>query len=201
MPDDPRERLRRTFAAIDEANAGDPNRIEVRGRMRPREIAHAKLACEWVRTLEANPSDALLLAARAHHLRRWQIPRKDHPAGRSGYLRWRKALQAFHAEEAAAILRRMGWNEDTVTRVGDLIRKRNPGRDPEAQTFEDALCLIFLETQLSAFIDSQPEERAENVLRKTIRKMSPPARRLALELPLPSAARAVIRSVEEASGD
>ena len=42
--------------------------------------------------------------ARAHHLRRWAIPRTDHPAGRAGYHRWRKALQALHADEAAAIL-------------------------------------------------------------------------------------------------
>ncbi len=201
MEDESRARLERTFAAIDEANAGDPNRIEVRGRTGPREVAHANLACEWVRTLEANPSDALLLAARAHHLRRWEIPRSDHPAGRSGYLRWRKALQAFHAQEAAAILRRAGWDEDIVARVGDLIRKRNLGRDPEVQVFEDALCLTFLETQLVAFVDSRPEDRAEDVLRKTIRKMSPKARRLALELPLPPTARELIRSAQAPSRD
>lgn len=200
MEHDASERLRRTFAAIDEANRGDPNRIDVRGRMCPRELAHASLACDRVRALEANPSDALLLAARAHHLRRWKIPRRDYPEGRSGYLRWRKALQAFHAEEAGAILRREGWDEATIERVGAIIRKRNAGRDPEVQVFEDALCLTFLETQLAAFVDSQPEERAESVLRKTVRKMSPRARRMALGLPLPPAAREIVRSESSAIG-
>ena len=34
-------------------------------------------------------TEAQVLAARAHHLRRWVVPRTSYPEGRAGYLRWR----------------------------------------------------------------------------------------------------------------
>jgi len=53
------ERLQRALAAIDAANADDPNTIVVRGERQPKEQAHAELAVEWVRRLVDEPSDAL----------------------------------------------------------------------------------------------------------------------------------------------
>ena len=69
------DRLSRAIVAIDAANADDPNRVVVRGRERPKELVHAELVSEWVGRLSPAPSEALLLAARAHHVRRWAIPR------------------------------------------------------------------------------------------------------------------------------
>ena len=83
------DRLARVIAAIDAANADDPETIEVRGEVRPKEQAHAEMMTEWVRRLDPGAVDAQLIAARAHHLRRWSIPRGSYPDGRSGYLRWR----------------------------------------------------------------------------------------------------------------
>ena len=59
-------RLANAFSAIDAANADDPNTLEVRGEERPKEQAHAELACAWVAQLVSQPSDVLLVAARAH---------------------------------------------------------------------------------------------------------------------------------------
>ena len=59
------------------------------------------------------------------------------------------------------ILRGVGYDDDTIARVQDLVRKRGLGKDPEVQTLEDALCLVFLETQfddLAARLD--PEKLA-----------------------------------------
>ena len=92
------------LAAIDAANADDPNTIEVRGEVRPKEQAHAELMTEWLERLDPEATDAQHLAARAHHLRRWSRPRSDYPEGRAGYLRWRTALKKQHAEEVASIL-------------------------------------------------------------------------------------------------
>ena len=62
--------------------------IVVRGAVRPKELAHAELATEWAwRLREASgtpPSEALLLAARAHHIERWTVPRASYPATSSG---------------------------------------------------------------------------------------------------------------------
>ena len=64
------ERLRRALEAIDAANAGDPNRIRVRGVERPKEQAHAELVTGWIERLAPKASEALRLAGRAHHVRR-----------------------------------------------------------------------------------------------------------------------------------
>jgi len=169
------QRLRRALAAIDAANADDPNRLVVRGERRPKELAHAQLVSEWIERLRPDASEALRLAARAHHLRRWSIPRSDYPQGRRGYLSWRRALQRLHAQELGAILRAEGYDDATLRRAQDLVQKKDLGRDEEVQALEDALCLVFFETQLDEIAARLPEPRLLDVLRKTLRKMSPQA--------------------------
>jgi hypothetical protein len=178
------ERFERAIAAIDAANADDPNELEVRGVRRPKELAHAELMTEWVRRLDPEASEAQLLAARAHHLRRWTLPRSSHPAGRAGYLRWRTALKAQHAEEVAAILVDAGYDDGTVAAVGSIVRKEGLGTDPRVQVHEDALCLVFLETQLAATADQLGDDRIVEVIRKTAAKMSDRALAHVAEIPL-----------------
>jgi hypothetical protein len=191
------DRLGRALAAIDAVNAEDPNRIDVRGESRPKELAHAELVSEWVIALDPNASEALLLAARAHHIRRWAIPRSDHPLGRTGYHAWRRALQALHADEAGRILQRVGYSENTIGRVQDLVRKRGLGRDPEVQVLEDALCLVFLETQFAALAGRLDDEKSLDVTRKTLAKMSPAAIQRAGEIELGEAERVLLARASE----
>ena len=89
---------------------------------------------------------ALLLR---HHYRRWTVPRASAPAGRAGYLRWRTSLQEQHARELGEILGSVGYDDETVTRVQAIVRKVGLAHDAEVQALEDALCLVFLETQLA----------------------------------------------------
>jgi len=178
------DRLQHALDAIDAANGDDPNRIAVRGTQRPKELAHAELATDWVRRLDPDPSEALLLATRAHHLRRWTIARSSQPTGRVGYLRWRKALQEQHASDVAAILEEVGYDETTIVRVQDLVRKRGLGHDPDVQVLEDALCLVFVETQLRDLTGRVEPEKMTEILEKTAKKMSERALELALDLEL-----------------
>jgi hypothetical protein len=186
------ERLRRALVAIDAANAGDPQRISVRGDVRPKELAHAELVSEWVERLRPDASEALRLAARAHHVRRWEIPRVRYPEGRSGYLRWRMALGAHHAKVVGEILAGEGYGEPTIARVQEIVRKWNLGRDEEVQVLEDALCLVFLETQFHDLTRRLEPDKLLEVTRKTLRKMSPRAVELTAELPLDPQDRAYI---------
>jgi hypothetical protein len=192
------ERFTRALAAIDAANAEDPNRIVARGEERPKELAHAEMVSEWVEKLHPSPSEALRLAARAHHIKRWSIPRSDYPAGLPGYNRWRRALQGFHAKEVAQILEALHYDDATVARVGDLVRKKGLGRDAEVQALEDAMCLVFVETQFHDLAARFPEEKAIDVTRKTLRKMSAAAIAEAVALSLdPADARLLERAAEE----
>src|SRR5205085_2175023 len=108
------ELLHRALEAIDAANAQDPTVVTVRDRTGPKEIVHAELVTGWVRQLVARPDDALLLAARGHHFRRWTSPRASAPAGRAGYLRWRKALHEQHARELGAVLAEVGYDPPAI---------------------------------------------------------------------------------------
>lgn len=71
------------------------------------------------------------------------------------------------------ILRGCGYDDVEIDRVQQIVRKEGLGRDPQVQTHEDALCLVFLETQLGAVADQLGDDKTIDVLRKSIRKMSP----------------------------
>jgi hypothetical protein len=185
-------RLARALAAIDAANAGDPHTLVVRGERRGKELAHAELVSEWVLALCPDASEALRLAARAHHVRRWEIPRGDFPQGRAGYHRWRRALHAHHAEVLGAILADAGYDADTVARARAIVAKQDLGRDPEVQVLEDAVCLVFLETQLRDIAGRLSEPKLEVVMRKVLAKMSAAAVARARQLPLDAESRALL---------
>jgi hypothetical protein len=191
------ERFERAIAAIDAVNAKDPNRIELRGEEGPKELLHAKRVGDWILQLRPAASEALRLAARAHHIERWSIERTGYPDGREGYLRWRKALQDHHAEVAARLLEELGYERDTVERVRSIIRKQGRQRDEEVQAFEDALCLVFLETQLGDLASRLTEEKTVDVLRKTLRLMSDAGCREALAMELASGQRQLLERALE----
>jgi Domain of unknown function (DUF4202) len=177
-----KDRLARALDAIDAANADDPHTIMIDGVSRPKELAHAELMTRWVRTLDPDCTDEQLLAARAHHLRRWTIPRDSFPDGRAGYLRWRTALKRQHADDVGEILRGAGYDGDVVARVQAIVSKQGLGRDPAVQVHEDALCLVFLETQLDELAGKLGDDKTIDVLQKTAKKMSPAGLQAALGL-------------------
>jgi hypothetical protein len=182
----------RAILDIDAANGDDPHTIVVRGEERPKELAHAELMTEWVNRLDPEADEAQLLAARAHHLRRWTLPRDEYPEGRAGYLRWRTALRKQHAAEVADLLREVGYDDATIERVRAIVNKEGLGTDPAVQVHEDALCLVFLETQLAATVDRLGDDKMVDVIAKTAAKMSPAALALVGELPLRDEDRALI---------
>lgn len=178
------DRFAAAVAAIDEANAHDPNRVTVGGRARAKELVHAEVVERWVRHLDPEAGELQLLAARAHHLRRWVVPRSDYPEGRAGYLRWRRDHKTRQAAEVSAILTEHGYRPDEVAVVADLVAKRNLGTDPLVQIHEDALCLAFLELQFAEVAAQLGDDRTVDVLRKTIAKMSRAGIEAASGLPL-----------------
>jgi uncharacterized protein DUF4202 len=185
MPEPVSDRLAAALAAVDAANADDPATLVVGGVERPKELTHAEMMTRWVRSLDPACRDEQLIAARAHHLRRWAIPRDSYPKDRAGYLRWRTALQRQHAEDVGRIMRDAGYGDESIERVQAIVRKRGLGRDPAVQVHEDALCLVFLETQFDELTSSlDDDEKMVEILRKTAAKMSPAGLEAARQLPL-----------------
>ena len=166
------DRFREAVTAIDAANADDPEVLVVDGVERPKEQCHAEMACHWVLELDPDATDEQLLAARAHHLRRWELPRSSYPEGRTGYLRWRTEQKKRHAALVGELLAAAGYDDDSIARVGSIIRKERLRTDPAVQTHEDALCLTFLDTQFGPVADQLGDDKMVDVLRKTMAKMS-----------------------------
>lgn len=175
-------RFHRAIASFDRENARDPNQIVDGGIPRPHELVAAERVARWVDRLAPDASEALRLAARCQHLRRWEVPRATYPEGRIGYLEWRKALARFHAERASEILRAEGYDEAMVERVSRINQKKALKQDADVQTMEDALCLAFLEHEIDAFAAKHEPDKVIDILRKTWRKMSARGHEAALGL-------------------
>ena len=125
----------------------DPRSIEVDGIQVPWSSHYHARLLHWVLELDGAASIPLRLAAACQHVRRWEVPRSDYDEGRRGYRSWRSDLAQMHAGIAREVLEEVGYDEETIGRVDQLIRKLGLGRDPEVQLFEDAICMVFFENE------------------------------------------------------
>jgi len=171
------EKFAAAITRFDAENSRDPN-LE---NGRPRELLYAERLTDWVLKLCPNASEPLRLTARCQHICRWESPREKYPLTRAGYLKWRADLKKFHAEKSGAILREVGYDDETIRRVQELNLKKNFPADAECRVLEDALCLVFLEFQFAALAAKSDDEKMINALRKSWEKMTETARAEALK--------------------
>ena len=169
------ERIAVACQAIDAANALDPTLVAVRGDRRPLALVHGQLAAEWVQTMHPEADPLWIVAARAHHLRRWELPRSQYPEGKAGYHRWKRDQRQRHADDVAALLAPLGFSEVEIAAVQGWIRREALTTDPGSQAVEDAACLVFIETQLADVATKLDHDHLVDVIRKTAKKMSPAA--------------------------
>ncbi len=195
------ERIVAAIAAIDAINAEDPHTLVVDGVERPKELAHAEMMSEWVERLRPDANEEQRLAARAHHIKRWSLPRSSFSNDRKGYLRWRTALKKVHADLAGDVMAAAGYDASEIRRVQAIVQKKNLKEDPDVQTHEDALCLVFIETQFSELADRLETGKMVDVVRKTLAKMSPDAIEFALALDLADRDRAIIAAAAAPAPD
>jgi hypothetical protein len=178
------DRFRAAIQRFDTANAADPNREpDAAGIEQPRELLYAQRMTEMLDRFAPEASEAVRLAVRSQHIRRWEIPRDSYPRTPEGYKAWRTRLMDFHADTAGAILREAGYEEETIARVRSLLRKERLKRDPETQLLEDIIALVFLEHYLAGFVAGHAgydEAKFADILHKTWLKMSPRGREAAL---------------------
>ncbi len=193
-------RLREALARFDRANADDPNRELVDGAEQPRELVYARRMTATLDSFVPEAPEAVRLAVRCQHIRRWTVPRDTYPGGRDGYRRWRTDLARFHAETAGTILREVGYGDDTIARVGALLRKERLKADPQVQLLEDVACLVFLRYYLPAFASQHDDAKLEDILGKTWRKMSERGRAAAFALELEPRVRALVSRAVAAAG-
>ncbi len=186
-------RLEAVLALIDAANDEDPHQVLLDGGSVARERLYGERMSDRLSRLEPEASDVLKIAARGQHVRRWKIPRSDYPMDRAGYLKWRTTLYRFHADQVEPLMQAEGYTEAEIQRMRGLIEKRGIKTNPEAQTLEDVICLVFLEFYFDQFREQHERSKVVDIVRKTWGKMSERGQASALELSLDPEALSIVK--------
>ena len=186
-------RLEAVLASIDAANDEDPHQVSLDGGPVARERLYGERMSGWLSRLEPEASEVLRIAARGQHVRRWKIPRSDFPMDRSGYLKWRTTLYRFHADQLEPMMKAEGYTDTEIQCMRRLIEKRSIKTNPEAQTLEDVICLVFLEFYFDQFRKQHERVKVVDIVRKTWGKMSERGQASALALSLDPDALSVIK--------
>ena len=176
--------LAAALSAIDVANCADQDLTEGQ----PACLLYGQRMSEELARLFPDARDALRIAARGQHIERWVLKRAQYPEGREGYLTWRRDLARHHAEQVSAIMGATGYGEAEIVSARRMLLKQGIKRDDDVQALEDVICFVFLKWYFKPFAGTQDAGKLEQIVQKTARKMSAPARARVLEefdLPAP----------------
>jgi Domain of unknown function (DUF4202) len=211
------DQFHRALSAIDAAHAQDPTLTTTNTNQTiPYELHYAEKMTSYLNAYSPSASEALRLAIRAQHLRRWEVPRSSYPATKAGYLNWRTFLKNRQADLARQICLDAGYGPEEAGRVAALVRKEGLKRattaaststtasttsttegaakeEDETQVLEDVACLVFLDDQFDAFEKGVDEEKMLGILRKTWGKMSGKGRALALQIEMSGRCRELVQ--------
>jgi hypothetical protein len=192
------------IAAIDAANADDRRKTEVDGKARPYEVVYSERMTARLAEMYPDASEVLRIAARAQHIRRWDIPRGKYPEGRNGYNDWRKACREHHGEVISKIMSQHGYSQYDIGRVVMLIKKEQLKKDRESQALENVVDVVFVEHYFDEFLgkySQYDDDKIIDIVGKTLRKMSPKGHQAALSLDLPERTRDLIMKAVEREKD
>lgn len=200
MPFTPTDQFNAVIDAIDAVNAEDPRKDIVDGTERPYETVYADRMTETLQRMYPDASELLRIAARAQHIRRWQIPRDTYPRNREGYQKWRLEMRQLHADLVGGIMGHNGYSADDIALVGTFLRKERLKRDADSQALENVVDVVFLDFYWDDFVTKfadYDDDKLIDIVGKTLRKMSSHGHTAALALDLPpETARIVLAAVE-----
>lgn len=195
------EQFEAVIAAIDAANAEDTRETLVDGKAYPFETVYAQRMTETMENLYPDASEILRIAARAQHIRRWEIPRDTYPKNREGYQKWRLSLRTMHSELVGGIMAENGYSAEDIERVGMFLKKEQLKRDAESQALENVVDVVFLAYYWDDFVGKYPhydDDKLIDIVGKTLLKMSSKGHQAALALDLPDGTtRIVLAAVDK----
>lgn len=170
-------RLHTALDAIDQANAADPNRSDDQ----PEALLYGQRMTAEQQALYPDASEALQIACRGQHVERFLLPRDAYPMDRPGYLAWRTEQGRRHAARVAGIMRDAGYGAEDIAHAEQMLTKQGIKRDADVQALEDVACFTFIRWYLGPFAETRDPDELQRIVEKTARKMSAPARAIALQ--------------------
>lgn len=169
------ERLEKAFTTFDAYNSSDPNQDVFEGKSYPKELLYAMRMTERLQQFAPDAGEAVKLAARSQHIGRWEIARSSYAMDKKGYLQWRNAEKFHQAKIAEQVLISCRYETEVIEKVKFLLLKKELQSNAETQLLEDVICLVFIEFYLEEFAAKHTDEKVVDILRKTLKKMSPRA--------------------------
>lgn len=179
------DKRKQVFDLLDEINKEDPNSELLNGQSFPKELLYSERMTKEQERFTPNCSDELAIACRAQHVKRWSVPRDSYPEGKKGYYDWRTYLYSFHSNIACESMRKVGYSEEACETVTRIMSKKDHRKDSDSQTYEDIICLVFLQYYLADFAQKHPEDKLISIIQKTWKKMSDKGHEAALKITLP----------------
>lgn len=161
--------------AFDEYNSKDIVIENADGVSIARELLYAQRMTKKLLEFSPEANEYVQLAARCQHIGRWEISRSLYPMDKKGYLQWRNTLKIHHSSLASSILKDCSYTHDEIIQVSNLLLKKELHRNTDTQILEDVICLVFIEYYLEDFANKQEDFKMIDIIRKTMRKMSPTA--------------------------
>lgn len=200
----PTDQYTAVISAIDAANAQDPRQIDVNGSLQPFEAVYANRMTTTLNQMYPDAADLLCIAARAQHIRRWEIPRDTYPKTRPGYQKWRLELRQLHARLVGAIMADNGYSAEDIEQVCGFLRKEKLKKDSQSQALENVVGVVFLAHYWDDFTAKHPEyddDKLIDIIGKTLRKMSGVGHAATLALDLPARTRIIVLAAVEREKD
>jgi hypothetical protein len=154
-------KLEKAFALFDAYNANDIHQENVSGKPVGKEQIYGQRMTEKLNVYAPDASEEVKLAARCQHIGRWEIARDTFPI--------------HHGKLAEKILSECGYDQSMIDKVKSLLQKKQLHQNPDTQLLEDVICLVFIEFYLDDFAHQHDDEKVIDILKKTLKKMSPRA--------------------------
>ncbi len=189
------DRFVKAIAAFDAYHQKDPNKESSDGKVFPKELLYAIRMTDRLALIAPHADESIKLAARCQHIGRWEIPREKYPMNKKGYLQWRNEEKIHHARIAEGILLECGYDPETIERVKFLLLKKELYTNASTQLLEDVVCLVFVEYYLEDFAAKHDDDKVVDILRKTVKKMTPVAIQAVGKLKLPDRIRPLIARI------
>jgi hypothetical protein len=140
---------------------------------------HSKTTREWLLKLKPDADEALQIAALAHDIERAYISDEEGKKGEEdsdNYIEYKKQHSQRSAKIITDMLKKHGFIEPFIKRVGKLVLNHEFGGDPESDILRDADSISFFENNLEYYLKRHGKETTKLKIKFMYDRMSTKAK-------------------------
>lgn len=140
-PPEENEQLERTLAQIDELNSKDPNQVTMEGdnEIVARMVLDTRRRTKWVKTLEPQASDEMLILAKGRRIEEWElekISRDAYAPNLPGMRQWEMDKKKWLADRLEGIMKENGYGENELRLVKEVMLNKDIPDPTQIRVFD-----------------------------------------------------------------